>query len=495
MVLPHLGVGGAQHVATTLANYWANRDIDIHVVTTIDKKEEFYQLSPLIERHVLTQFALEDRETGSSLARNGTSDISVSSLQNTRLRHVLRLAVQKVDLQLLGQVLLLLPRQALFRILCHCIKRRVFGRQPTVYLTLLRTSLWRVSALRKLLRRHEPDVVLSFLGATNITTIASAKGLNSRIVISERNDPGRQELDEPWQSLRPLVYPVADVITANSYGAIEEMRHYCASAKLGYVPNPVIELSRLNRPRSNAALFLARLVPQKGPDILIDAFAKFVQENPDWSLQIGGDGPMDGELKSRVRSLGIEDRVFFHGRVKDPTDLLTRTSVFVLPSRFEGTPNALLEAMAARLACIVTDASPGPLRLIEHGVSGLVVKTEDVNSLAEALNRLAHDAVLRRKLAQAGWKRTRAFRLDYVAQDWERVLFPSRGLGETRSTRPLPDLFAHLNQRLSRCVSDGLRSAYGYKYADNDRAVYKNPIKSSDHGCRHVPLKAQSAAH
>jgi glycosyltransferase involved in cell wall biosynthesis len=132
---------------------------------------------------------------------------------------------------------------------------------------------------------------------------------------------------------------------------------------------------------------------------------------------------MDSELKSRVRSLEIEDRVFFHGRVKDPTDLLTRASVFVLPSRFEGTPNALLEAMAARLACIVTDASPGPLRLIQHGVSGLVVKTENADELAQALHDLAQDCGLRQEFGQAAWERTSAFRLEYVAQDWERLLF------------------------------------------------------------------------
>jgi glycosyltransferase involved in cell wall biosynthesis len=439
MVLPHLGVGGAQRVATTLANHWANRGLDIHVVTTVDDKEQFYQLSPLIKRHVLnstgvwsriftpTKVGLENRPISRPLGSDDTSatlPLPLASSQKTvRLRQIVLLALETGDLRLLWQVSLLIPRQALFGIVCYCVKRRVFGQGPTVYLNLLRASLWRVSALRKLLRRHEPDVVLSFLGATNITTIASAQGLSSRIVISERNDPGRQELDEPWQSLRPIVYPAADVITANSHGAIEHMQHYCASAKLGYVPNPVVELTRLNRPRSNTVLFLARLVPQKGPDILIDAFAKFVRENPDWSLQIAGDGPMDSELKSRVRSLEIEDRVFFHGRVKDPTDLLARASVFVLPSRFEGTPNSLLEAMAARLACIVTDASPGPLRLIQHGVSGLVVKTEDATELASALHQLAQDPEMRQKVGQAAWTRTRAFGLENVARDWERLLF------------------------------------------------------------------------
>ena len=440
IVLPHLGVGGAQRVATTLANHWANRGLEIHVVTIVDDKEEFYQLSPLIKRHVLsstslwgriftrTKVDLQDCPTSRHLGSDDGSNKATLSLapisrKAARLWQIVRFSLKTGNLRLLWQISLLIPRLALFGIVSYCVKRRVFGQDPKVYLNLLRMSLWRVSALRKLVRRHEPDVVLSFLGATNITTIASAKGLSTRIVISERNDPDRQELDEPWQSLRPIVYPAADLITANSHGAIEFMQHYCTSEKLRYVPNPVIELTSFNQPRLCSVLFLARLVPQKGPDLLIDAFARFVRENADWSLQIAGDGPLDSELKSRVRNLGLRDHVFFHGCVKDPTDLLTRASVFVLPSRFEGTPNSLLEAMAARLACIVTDASPGPLRLIEHGVSGLVVKTENATELASALHQLAQDPEMRQKLGQSAWMRTRAFRLENVAPDWERLLF------------------------------------------------------------------------
>jgi glycosyltransferase involved in cell wall biosynthesis len=428
-------------------------------VTTLDHKEEFYELSPKVNRHVLRRagvlsrmFAAADSrlekhfaskpgaletpdfaptpEPQSSVSESTSKLGAMPSRLATRakrLNEIFGLSLKTGDIWLLfalfTRAVVGAVRQALFAILCHCIKKRAFGRDAEPYLNLLHASLWRVSALRKLLRSIEPDVVLSFLGATNITTIASARGLNSRIVISERNDPGRQQLDEPWQSLRPIVYPAADVITANSHGAIEQMQYYCASAKLSYVPNPILEVAAADGPRSNTVLFLARLVPQKAPDVLIDAFAEFAKKNPDWSLEIAGDGPMDGELKDRVLRLCMADRVVFHGLVKDPSKLLARARIFVLPSRFEGTPNSLLEAMAARLACIVTDASPGPLRLIEHGVSGLVIKTEDVNDLAQALRHLARDSALRQKLGQAAWERTRAFSLEGVAQEWERLLF------------------------------------------------------------------------
>jgi glycosyltransferase involved in cell wall biosynthesis len=154
------------------------------------------------------------------------------------------------------------------------------------YLSLLRVSVWGVPGLRNLLREIEPDVVLSFLGATNIITIAAAKDLPSRVVISERNDPSRQQLNPPWEGLRPLIYPVADVVTANSHGAVEHLQGYCASTTLAYVPNPVVIPDEGSRQQGNSILFLARLVHQNGPDILIDAFARFVKDNPDWSLEI-----------------------------------------------------------------------------------------------------------------------------------------------------------------------------------------------------------------
>jgi glycosyltransferase involved in cell wall biosynthesis len=461
MILPHLGIGGAQRVATTLANHWADQGLHIHLVTTLDHKEEFYELNPRINRHVLRRrvgvlsrmFAAADTYLEENLAgkqnAHETADSAPTrdaelcvSAESTRylgsmpsrlvtrakrISQIFQLALQRGDVWLLfalfTRLVIKTVRQTIFGILCRSIKKRAFGRDPKLYLNLLHASLWRVSALRKLLRSVEPDVVLSFLGATNITTIASAKGLPLRVVISERNDPGRQKLDEPWQSLRPIAYPAADVVTANSHGAIEQMQEFCAAPKLAYVPNPVVVPGHSNGSRMNAVLFLARLVYQKAPDVLIDAFAKFIQCNPNWSLQIAGDGPMGRELVKRVRDYGIGDNVIFHGLVKDPTELLARSRVFVLPSRFEGTPNALLEAMAARLACVVTDASPGPLRLVEHGVSGLVVKTDDADSLAAALHQLARDTALRRKLAQAAWERTRSFRLEHVAEDWERLLF------------------------------------------------------------------------
>ena len=444
LVLPHLSVGGAQRVAATLANYWVNQDLDVHVIATLEEKADFYALDPRVKRKTLKRsrwLVLPGEPVlQQHLAALGISSANPADGTNRRApptkRQVLAAAIASRDPKLLVKLAIYAPIKLarLLAITFHllaidfwkaCIRRQILGHNPNSYLGLMSLLAWRVSALRRELRRIAPHVVVSFLGATNVITIAAARKLPVRLVISERNDPGRQELEEPWQTLRPMIYPLADVVTANSHGALERMQAYCPSEKLAYVPNPVAISAHNHSSRSNAILFLARLVPQKAPEVLVDAFAKFAAENPGWSLQLAGDGPMESELIERVRGHGIADKVVFHGLVKDPTELLTRSRIFSLPSRFEGTPNSLLEAMAARLACVVTDASPGPLRLIEHGVSGLVVGTDNVEDLAAALHRLARDEELCSRLAAAAWERTRAFRLENVAQEWSRLLFTS----------------------------------------------------------------------
>ena len=323
------------------------------------------------------------------------------------------------------------------RSVMYCMQRPLLYPRPALMAQLLRICFWRVGALREQLRDLEPDAVVSFLSITNIITAAARYGLPYRLVISERNDPARQVLEEPWQSLRPTIYPLADLITANSHGALEQLQRYCPAEKLSYVANPLaISNEESQGKRTKRILFLARLVHQKAPDILVEAFAEFSLEHPEWSLEIAGDGPMEPELREQVCALGLENKVTFHGMVKDPTDLLTRSRIFALPSRFEGTPNSLLEAMASGLACIVSDASPGPLRLIEHEKSGLVVKTGDSGALAGALRWLAKYPDIQAAMTIAARERTREFLIDHVAREWEKLLFPDLEIESGRPERP-----------------------------------------------------------
>jgi glycosyltransferase involved in cell wall biosynthesis len=115
-----------------------------------------------------------------------------------------------------------------------------------------------------------------------------------------------------------------------------------------------------------------------------------------------GDGPERDRLEDLAQTLGLADVVVFEGFRSDPLAFMQRASIFALPSRFEGMPNALLEAMAAGLPAVVTDASPGPLEMVTDQIHGLVVPRNNPSCFAEALKCLIQSPELRVSYGQAG---------------------------------------------------------------------------------------------
>ena len=287
---------------------------------------------------------------------------------------------------------------------------------------LVRISTW----LRRTIRDIEPDAVLSFLTQTNIMTVFATRGLGIHTVISERNDPRLQRHRPRVEYLRRIVYRWADVVTANSKGALATLEAFVPRDKLAFLPNPLLATSVGNAVALPAltVITVGRLVEQKGFDILLTAWSKASTTLPGWRLAIVGDGPLEAELKDLATRLGIEDSVDWLGYVNDPFPLLKGADFFVSTSRFEGTPNALLEAMACGLPAVVSNASPGPSELVgsEEGAAGLIVPVEDADSTAEAIIRLARDQTLRRRLAFAARKRVRKYDADHAVEVWLKVL-------------------------------------------------------------------------
>jgi len=147
-------------------------------------------------------------------------------------------------------------------------------------------------------------------------------------------------------------------------------------------------------------LTCARLDEQKGHDVLLRAAA----ELPGVAFALAGEGPLRAELEALAAELGLSDRVRFLGRRDDVPALLAACDVFALPSLYEGSSLAVLEAMAARRA-VVSSAIGGTEELIEDGRSGLLVAPGDSEALRGALERALGDASLREALAAAARER------------------------------------------------------------------------------------------
>jgi glycosyltransferase involved in cell wall biosynthesis len=147
----------------------------------------------------------------------------------------------------------------------------------------------------------------------------------------------------------------------------------------------------------------ARLNPQKGHRVLLEAIAGV----PDALFLLAGDGPERAPLEAQAERLGVADRVRFLGRREDVPQLLAACDVFALPSLYEGSSLAVLEAMAAGIP-IVSSAIGGTEELIDDGRSGLLVEPGDAEELAAALRRVLGDEELRRSLAARARERVEA---------------------------------------------------------------------------------------
>ena len=187
----------------------------------------------------------------------------------------------------------------------------------------------------------------------------------------------------------------------------------------------------------------ARLDAQKGHPILLEAIA----ELPEALFLFAGEGPERGALEARAAELGVSERVRFLGRREDIPQLLAACDVFALPSLYEGSSLAVLEAMAAGIP-IVSSAIGGTEELIEDGRSGLLVPPGDAKALAAALRRLLEEPGLREQLATRARERvdtdlTREQNAERVAETYRELLDDQR-TRQSFSIHEREKLYRHL---------------------------------------------------
>ncbi len=156
------------------------------------------------------------------------------------------------------------------------------------------------------------------------------------------------------------------------------------------------EIGRRNR--NQVIGTVARLTEAKDHENLLCAFAAVRKVEPDVCLLLVGDGELREEVESMISSLRLEDAVEMTGKRSDIPQLLNGMDIFVLPSRREGFPVSIIEAMACGRAVVATDVG-GVREIIDDGVDGIIVPPEDHQSLAAALAQLLQDQELRNRLA------------------------------------------------------------------------------------------------
>ncbi len=295
------------------------------------------------------------------------------------------------------------------------------------------SALYGFMTLRKTLKSIRPDVVLSFGSMYNSFLLLAALGLGLRVYVSDRSNPYRNTIlsfrrDPIMRHDGPLHYFLKKWLYKKSAGILVQTEcarkienDFLNHPNIVLVPNPVrqVEIPETSY-RENVILNVGRFVQTKNQVELIEIFSEIRIEG--WSLVLIGDGPTKELAERRARDLGLGDSVMFLGARSDIEGYLATSEIFAFTSLSEGFPNALLEGMAAELACIAYDCIAGPSELIEDGYNGFLVPMRGRALFSEKLTRLMSDAGLREAFRERGKKSIGRFEEPHVFSQLKREL-------------------------------------------------------------------------
>lgn len=294
----------------------------------------------------------------------------------------------------------------------------------------------RPAALRRQIRNHRPHVVLSFIDTTNILTLIACRGMSIPVVISERIDPSH---DPRWlvRMMRLLFYRSAARIVVQT----DRVAGYFPRGirrRSVVIPNPIRSAGlRANPSRPNSdgrfrVVGVGRLEHQKGFDRLIEAFCLIASQVPLWDVVVFGEGSQRASLEAQVLRNNLQRRVFFPGVSARIEVELSHSHLICFPSRFEGFPNALAEAVLTGLPAVGFEGVSGVEELIVPGETGtlLPVNARPMN-LASALLQLMEDGEARVKMGKAGTVHASQWGPEMIFGHWESVLFEAAGIAAT----------------------------------------------------------------
>jgi glycosyltransferase involved in cell wall biosynthesis len=338
--------GGAERVAHSLLSHWSDAGLDVYLISRRGAEADFYDQPPGIKRLSL-------------MSPSGPPLPTKPERRSYRL-----------------------PGRSLLRFVVEALR------------------------LRRLLVSIHPDIAIAFLTPGNAKLLAATRGLDCRVVVSERTDMRARRYPLMWRMLRRLLYPRAALVTANARDAIEVLSSYVRRDRLAWLPNPVHlppEDEAIHRASPQLRMVSAgRLIPSKRNALLIEAFAMFCATHDEWRLDIYGDGPLHGELQAMIKERGLQHRVTLCGQVDDLDRHFRGSQIFVLPSAYEGTPNALLEAMAHGLPCVVSDSVSCAEDLVANTGAGMLFASGNPADLADKLAVLADCPSSRHSMGRNG---------------------------------------------------------------------------------------------
>lgn len=244
--------------------------------------------------------------------------------------------------------------------------------------------------VRKAAKQSRAGTIIVYGKFYSALTLLATLGLNKRVFISDRASPLYRDF---WyvEFITRLIYffiKPTGIIAQTKVSARYQQKRFGSKVPIRVIPNAIRPVKIYDYPKQNTVLAVGRFGDKlKGFDRLIEAWA--LVKAPGWKLKFAGGAEAEEPIfGQRAKELGIYDSIEFLGKVSNVDELYSASSIFVIPSRSEGFPNALAEAMTAGMCCIAFDFIAGAKDIITSGYDGLIVPDGDINALAHAIQTM-----------------------------------------------------------------------------------------------------------
>jgi glycosyltransferase involved in cell wall biosynthesis len=292
-----------------------------------------------------------------------------------------------------------------------CIEAARFGFQTHVFHSCGRLSFSAVRQLRHFILKKRINILHTHGYKTDLLGLLATAGTSCKIITTPHGWTKKPDLKLlSYEILDRFSFPFFDSVVPLSDDLYEQLSRIPGmNGKLELIKNGVDideidavqsvskEIASWKKEEALVIGFTGRLTPGKGLDLLLNAVAQYGQ--PNWRLAIVGDGEQLPELKSMAQRMGIDRQVRFFGFRPDRLSFLKGFDIFVLPSRSEGIPRCVMEAMAAGVPVVASDVV-GCRNLVDGKTTGLLFKPDKPQQLAAALKSIMSDPTLKHTITR-----------------------------------------------------------------------------------------------
>ena len=282
-------------------------------------------------------------------------------------------------------------------------------------------NIRRVKKIKQIINNVNPDIIISFAREQSYRILLLNYFNKRKIIVSVRNDPKHEYTSIFEKIVMRILYRRVNGFVFQT----EEARDFFGK-KIGdksvIIPNPINEKYLVEKQilkKEKNIVSVGRLVEQKNHVLLIEAISKIAKKFKDYKVIIYGSGELKEQLQNKINSLKLQKQIILAGEVIDVRENIEDATLFVLPSIYEGMPNSLIEAMAIGLPCISTNCPcGGPRFLIENNINGILVPINDVNRMANEMERLLKDEKLRYNLGENAKKIKKLLNSEKINNMW-----------------------------------------------------------------------------